>query len=86
MEGGEVLAAYHVSFYSYSIYIFHVALLNKGLSFNTVSLHILDRVPVASVDLKKTETNKIKMTTVHRLVKEPKMIGSPMAGNNRSEE
>ena len=35
---------------------------------------------------KKTETNKIKMATVHRLVKEPKIIGSPMAGNNRSEE
>ena len=28
---------------------------------------------------KKTETNEIKMATVHRLVKEPKIIGSPMA-------
>ena len=40
-------------------------------------------------DLRKVyiyKTNKIKMATVHRLVKEPNLIGSPMAGNNRSEE
>ena len=63
----------------------------KGLSFqlfknaSRISSFIYIYRERASVDLK-TETNKTKMATVYRLVKEPKIIGSPMAENNRSEE